>query len=111
MVSPIFNLLDCEILPKRKEIFDKYCKIIRWGRANPTRFIEDFFKLQLTDMQKYVLMSSWIPANVVWLMGRNSGKAVSLDTPVYYRTTDRGEKIEKKTIGDLKVGDVIYDER
>ena len=55
-------------------------------------------------------MSSWIPANVVWLMGRNSGKAVSLDTPVYYRTTDRGEKIEKKTIGDLKVGDVIYDE-
>lgn len=110
MVSPIFNLLDCEILPKRKEIFDKYCKIIRWGRANPTRFIEDFFKLQLTDMQKYVLMSSWIPANVVWLMGRNSGKAVSLDTPVYYRTTDRGEKIEKKTIGDLKVGDVIYDE-
>ena len=110
MVSPIFNLLDCEILPKRKEIFDKYCKIIRWGRANPTRFIEDFFKLQLTDMQKYVLMSSWIPANIVWLMGRNSGKAVSLDTPVYYRTTDRGEKIEKKTIGDLKVGDVIYDE-
>ena len=55
-------------------------------------------------------MSSWIPANVVRLMGRNSGKAVSLDTPVYYRTTDRGEKIEKKTIGDLKVGDVIYNE-
>ena len=110
MVSPIFNLLDCEILPKRKEIFDKYCKIIRWGRANPTRFIEDFFKLQLTDMQKYVLMSSWIPANIVWLMGRNSRKAMSLDTPVYYRTTDRGEKIEKKTIGDLKIGDVIYDE-
>lgn len=75
MVSPIFNLLDCEILPKRKEIFDKYCKIIRWGRANPTRFIEDFFKLQLTDMQKYVLMSSWIPANIVWLMGRNSRKS------------------------------------
>ena len=110
MVSPIFNLLDCEILPKRKEIFDKYCKIIRWGRANPTRFIEDFFKLQLTDMQKYVLMSSWIPANIVWLMRRNSGKAENLDTPVYYRITDRGEKIEKKTIGDLKVGDVIYDE-
>ena len=75
MVSPIFNLLDCEILPKRKEIFDKYCKIIRWGRANPTRFIENFFKLQLTDMQKYVLMSSWIPANIVWLMGRNSRKS------------------------------------
>lgn len=101
MVSPIFNLLDCEILPKRKEIFDKYCKIIRWGRANPTRFIEDFFKLQLTDMQKYVLMSSWIPANIVWLMGRNSRKAVSLDTPVYFKVKDRGNKYEKKTVGEL----------
>ena len=50
MVSPIFNLLACEILPKRKEIFDKYCNIIRWGRADPTRVIEDFGKLQLTDM-------------------------------------------------------------
>lgn len=26
-------------------------------------------------MQKYVLLSSWAPANVVWLMGRNSGKS------------------------------------
>ena len=26
-------------------------------------------------MQKYVLMSSWVPANCVWLMGRNSGKS------------------------------------
>lgn len=109
MVSPIFNLLDCEILPKRKEIFDKYCKIIRWGRANPTRFIEDFFKLQLTDMQKYVLMSSWIPANVVWLMGRNSRKCLSLDTPVYFKVKDRGNKYEKKNVGELQVGDLIYD--
>lgn len=26
-------------------------------------------------MQKYVLMSSWVPANCVWLMGRNSRKS------------------------------------
>ncbi len=26
-------------------------------------------------MQKYVLLSSWAPANVIWLMGRNSGKS------------------------------------
>ncbi len=61
-------------------------------------------------MQKYVLMSSWVPANCVWLMGRNSRKALDLKTPVYFRITDRGERIEKKTIRDLKVGDVIYDE-
>lgn len=61
-------------------------------------------------MQKYVLLSSWCPANCVWLMRRNSRKAVDLKTPVYFRVTDRGEKIEKKTVRDLKIGDVIYDE-
>ena len=75
MINVIFNDFSYELLPKRKEIFEKYTKIIQWGRANPTRFIEDFFKIQLTDMQKYVLLSSWCPANVVWLMGRNSGKS------------------------------------
>ena len=73
MINVIFKDFSYEILPKRLEIFEKYTKIIQWGRANPTRFIEDFFKIQLTDMQKYVLLSSWAPANVVWLMGRNSG--------------------------------------
>ena len=75
MINVIFKDFSYEILPKRLEIFEKYTKIIQWGRANPTRFIEDFFKIQLTDMQKYVLLSSWAPANVVWLMGRNSGKS------------------------------------
>ena len=64
MVSPIFNLLDCEILPKRKEIFDKYCKIIRWGRANPTRFIEDFFNITLLDAQSYIVARTWNCPNV-----------------------------------------------
>ena len=40
MISPIFNNYNYEILPKQKEVFDKYCKIIQWGRANPTRFAE-----------------------------------------------------------------------
>ena len=110
MINVIFKDFNYEILPKRLELFDKYTKLIQWGRANPTRFIEDIFKIQLTDMQKYVLLSSWIPANITWVMARNSGKGTSLDTPVYYRLTDRGIKIEKKTVGDLKVGDMIYDE-
>ena len=44
MINVIFNDFSYELLPKRKEIFEKYTKIIQWGRANPTRFIEDFFK-------------------------------------------------------------------
>ena len=45
MINVIFNDFSYELLPKRKEIFEKYTKIIQWGRANPTRFIEDFFKI------------------------------------------------------------------
>ena len=39
---------------------------------------------------------------------KHKRKALELDTPVYSRITDRGEKYPKKTIGDLKVGDFIY---
>ena len=46
MINVIFNDFSYELLPKRKEIFEKYTKIIQWGRAN-----------------------------CVWLMGRNSGKS------------------------------------
>ena len=74
MINVIFKDFSYEILPKRLEIFEKYTKIIQWGRANPTRFIEDFFKIQLTDMQKYVLLSSWATTNVIKLMEHNSGK-------------------------------------
>lgn len=109
MINVIFNDFSYELLPKRKEIFEKYTKIIQWGRANPTRFIEDFFKIQLTDMQKYVLLSSWCPANCVWLMGRNSRKAVSLNTKTYGKISDRGVAIEEKSVGELKIGDKIYD--
>lgn len=109
MINVIFNDFSYELLPKRKEIFEKYTKIIQWGRANPTRFIEDFFKIQLTDMQKYVLLSSWCPANCVWLMGRNSRKATSLSTKTYGKISDRGVAIEEKSVGELRIGDKIYD--
>lgn len=75
MVNVIFNDFSYEVLPKQKETWDKYCKIIQWGRANPTRFLEDFIGLQMTDHQKYVLLSSWLPANVVWVCSRSTGKS------------------------------------
>lgn len=57
-VNVIFNDFQYEILPKRLETFEKYCKIIQWGRQHPTRFIEEFFKLQLTDINKIVSVYS-----------------------------------------------------
>lgn len=75
MLNVIFNDFSYEIAPKQKETFEKYCKIIQWGRKHPTRFLEDFLNLDFTDMQKYVLLSSWLPANCAWVMSRNSGKS------------------------------------
>lgn len=111
MINVIYNDFSYEILPKQLETFDKYCKILQWGRANPTRFLEEFIGLQFTDHQKYVLLSSWLPANVVWVCSRSTGKATLLDTEIYSVTSDRGmdsDKYPRKTIGDLKVGDSIF---
>ena len=60
-------------------------------------------------MQKYVLLSSWCPANCVWLMGRNSRKATSLSTKTYGKISDHGAAIEEKSVGELRIGDKIYD--
>ena len=75
MINVIFNDFSYEIAPKQKEVFYKYCKILQWGRKHPTRFLEDFLNLEFTDMQKYVLLSSWLPTNCTWVMSRNSGKS------------------------------------
>ena len=78
MINVIFNDFSFEILPKQKETFDKYCKILQWGRRNPTRFIEDFFKIELLDHQKWIIMSSWVPSTCIWLQARSSGKSFSV---------------------------------
>lgn len=111
MINCLYNDFNYDLLPKRKELFEKYTKIIQWGRRNPTRFIEDFMKIQLTDHQKWMILSSWAPSTVVWLCSRATGKATTLDTPVYYKVKDRGNKYEKKIVGELKIGDLIYDDQ
>ena len=115
MVNVIFNDLNYEILPKKLETFEKYCKILQWGRQHPTRFAEQFMNLQFTDMQKWIILSSWVPSTCVWLLSRGSGKALDLHTkvcPVVHDRKSRNgvEKREPKTIGELQVGDLIYDE-
>lgn len=110
MINVIFNEFDgADLVPRLKETFEKYCQILQWGRRHPTRFIEDFFNMELLDHQKWILMNSWCPSTVVWCMSRSSGKAEVLYTPVFSAISDRGEKYPRKTIGDLKVGDKIYD--
>lgn len=75
MINVLFNDYKYDLVPKKKETYEKYCKILKWGRQNPVAFIETFMNIQLLDHQKYVFLSSWTPATVVWLMSRSSGKS------------------------------------
>ena len=111
MINVIFNDPHYEIMPKRKEMFDKYCKILQWGRRHPTRFAEQFFNLQLTDHQKWLFLNSWIPGTVTWVCSRATGKLTSLNTRIY-GVRERYKNSEKipQSVGDLKNGDWIYDE-
>lgn len=106
MFNIIFNQSDYEIAQKKMETFEKFNKVIQWGRREPVKFMEKFLGLEFTDHQKYVLLSTWNARIAVWLMSRNSGKASHLDTPIYIKDSNKG--FCKKTIGELKVGDFIY---
>lgn len=106
-INTIFSDFSYEILPKLKETWDKYCKIIQWGRRHPTRFVEDFIGIQLTDYQKYIFMNCWTAGTAVILCSRATGKATSLDTKVYLK--NKSGCPHYSTVGELKVGDKIYD--
>lgn len=109
MINVIFNDFSYELLPKRLETYEKYCKILQWGRANPTRFMEDFLGVSLTDHQKWILLSSWVASNVVWLCSRSSGKLLSLKDDILRAKVQNGEIISTEWIkyGDLKYGDYV----
>ena len=108
MINCTYNLWDYELLPKRLEIFEKYTKILQWGRANPTRFIEDFLKIQLTDHQKWMILSSWAPSTVVWLCSRATGKLLRLEQTVPCVEIVDGKRITvQKKNADLKLGDTL----
>ena len=56
MINVIFNQFDYEISERKKEIWDRYNKVIQWGRKHPLRFAEKFLGIEFTDHQKYVFL-------------------------------------------------------
>ena len=88
---------------RRLEGYLNLAKIIQWGRKYPVRFVETFFGIELLDFQKYVFMNSWTKPFVLWVMSRNAGKALALDTKI---PTPNGFT----TMGELSVGDYVLDE-
>ena len=82
MINVVYNKSDYEITQRKMELFDKYLKVIQWGRKHPVQFMEKFFGLQFTDHQRYILLSTWTAKFVVWLMSRNSG-CKNMRQPLY----------------------------
>jgi hypothetical protein len=99
-INVIFNKFDYEISQRKKEVWDKYNKVIQWGRQHPLRFAETFLGLEFTDHQKYIFMATWTSRIAVWVMSRSSGKALDINTPI---STPDG----LKPIKDIKIGDYV----
>ena len=63
-----------ELSQRKIEEYNKYCKLIQWGRRNPILFSEFIFGIKLFDFQKWVFMNSWTKPYCLWLCSRGSGK-------------------------------------
>ena len=101
MSSTILNKQsDKEISQRKMETYEKYCKIITWGRSHPVEFASKFMGIELLDIQKYAIYNAWFRDFIIWLESRNAGKALALDTNI---PTPNGNT----TMRDLMVGDYV----
>ena len=92
-----------ELSQRKLEAYERYCKVIQWGRREPVEFLRRFLRIELLDTQKYAIYQAWNREFILWLECRNAGKALDLNTPV---PTPHGYKI----MGSLEVGDIVYDD-
>lgn len=92
-----------EISQRKLEGYLKLAEIKQWGIKNPTKFMSIFLGVDLLDAQEYVFMNSWTKPFALWLESRAAGKALSLDTRI---PTPDGDK----TMGQLQVGDYVFNE-
>ena len=75
MISIYNRQTESSLNLRKAEFFDKYNKIIQWGRANPVHFIDRIFNIEMLDYQKYVFLNTWVSEHAVWVMSRNAGKS------------------------------------
>lgn len=94
-----------KVITQRKlEGLKKLAEIKQWGIRNPTKFMHEFMGVSLLDSQEYVFMNSWYKPYCLWLESRGAGKALDLNTRI---PTPSGDK----TMGDIQVGDYVFDEK
>jgi hypothetical protein len=90
-----------ELSQRKLETYDRYQRVINWGRQYPVEFASRIMGIELLDMQKYALYNSWTAEFILWLMCRNAGKCLAIDTPI---PTPNGTKLLK----DIQVGDYVF---
>lgn len=59
---------------RRLETYDRYARLIRWGRRYPVAFAERVFGITSMDYQSYAIGNTWTSQFASWLEGRNLGK-------------------------------------
>lgn len=64
-----------QLSQRKLETYDKYCRIIRWGRRFPIEFCRVFLGVELLDYQKYAIWNSWTAQFVLWCWSRAAGKS------------------------------------
>ena len=132
MISVYHNLIDNEVNIRKQEIFERYNRLIQWGRKHPTRFIEKVFKIELLDYQKWIILNTWTAEKAVWVCSRNAGKTfmgaiylmaralllpkleikiMNVSGKQSFETFAKMENIAKKNIPSLiGASDVFFDE-
>lgn len=67
-----------ELSRRKKENFEKYSRLIRWGRKYPVEFAHRIMGIDLLDYQKFQIYNSWFAEFICWLVCRNGAKTTDM---------------------------------
>lgn len=60
-------------------------EIQKYYQANPVKFIDDFFNIELLDAQAYIVQRAWMCPNVLLVCSRGFGKSTITDIVIMSR--------------------------
>lgn len=67
-----------ELSRRKKENYEKYSRLIRWGRKYPVDFAQKIMGIDLLDYQKFQIYNSWFAEFIAWLVCRNGAKTTDM---------------------------------
>lgn len=67
---------------RKIESLIRIAEIQKYYQCNPVRFINDFFNIELLDVQAWLIQGSWTCPNVLWVCTRGLGKSTMIDIMV-----------------------------